>query len=80
MGARRSRAKRRRSPSPVELRGSSKRKKSTTTRRIPPKMREGEEEGGGKGEEDLTREMPNPLSAPKVEEVPQTISREGRRD
>lgn len=38
-----------------------------------------EEGGGGKvAEEDFTRDMPNPMIVPKVEEVPsQTFSREG---
>lgn len=66
----------------MELRGSSKRKKSAATRRIPPRVREeeggGKEEGERKGEEDVTRELPNPALALKVEEVPQTISREGK--
>ncbi|CAI8054691.1 SWI/SNF complex subunit SMARCC2 [Geodia barretti] len=91
LGSRRSRSKRRRTPSPpvAELRGSSKRKKTATTRRIPPRIRDddqgsgvggGGEEGEGEGgavEEDVTKEMPNPAPLPKVEEVPlQSLSRE----
>ena len=94
LGSRRSRSKRRRTPSPpvAELRGSSKRKKTATTRRIPPRIRDddqgsgvggGGEEGEGEGgavEEDVTKEMPNPAPLPKVEEVPlQSLSREGQR-
>ena len=83
LGSRRSRAKRRRSPSPVELRGSSKRKKTATTRRIPPRVPDDTGGGGGGGgavkvEEDITKDMPNPAPVPRVEEVPpQAISREG---
>ena len=89
LGSRRSRTKRRRTPSPppaVELRGSSKRKKTATTRRIPPRLRDDETVGGGEGgevggaEDDVTREMANPMQVPKIEEVPlQTFSREGER-
>ena len=52
------------------MRGASKRKKSSVSSRRARGKEEEEEE------EDATRDLPNPPSAPKVEEVPLSASRE----